>query len=150
VTVITTAFEGTLHGMTANSFSSVSLVPPLLLVCFQFGSGRSEAVRDRQEFVVNVLDHSQAWLSLRFARRTDDQFDGVGYELDDHGLPLLDGAVGSFACTVTASHRAGDHEIVIGAIRRAALSSRRPLVFFRGRSRHLDADASEPELLWYA
>jgi flavin reductase (DIM6/NTAB) family NADH-FMN oxidoreductase RutF len=128
----------------------VSLDPPLLLVCFQNGSRTSDAVRERQEFVVNVLDHSQAWLSHRFARRTEDPFVDVGYELDDHELPVLDGVVGHFACSVSESSIVGDHEVVIGAIRRATFSNRRPLVFFRGRYRHLDADASEPELLWYA
>jgi flavin reductase (DIM6/NTAB) family NADH-FMN oxidoreductase RutF len=150
VTVVTTEDDGVLHGMTANSFTSVSLDPPLLLLCFQHGSRTVDAVEHRHEFIVNVLDHTQAWLSHRFARRTDEPFSNVRYRLDDHGLPVLSGGVGHFACEVDSTHVAGDHVIVIGAIRRAELLERRPLVFYRGRYRHLTEDASPPETLWYA
>lgn len=150
VTVVTTAVHGEYHGMTANSLTSVSLDPPLLLVCFVRNSRTATAVFERNEFVVNILDESQAMISHRFARPGEDHFTDIATEEDDHGLPLLPGGVGYLSCVVHAVHDGGDHHIVVARIRRAVTAPRDPLVFFRARYRRLLQEDGEYENLWYA
>jgi flavin reductase (DIM6/NTAB) family NADH-FMN oxidoreductase RutF len=150
VTVVTTAMDGERHGMTANSLTSVSLDPPLILVCFARNARTAEAVVTRGAFVVNILDRAQEALSNRFAKRGEDHFAGVEVAETDDGLPLLPGGIGHLVCDVHGVHEAGDHDIVLGLVREADTTSGAfPLLFFRGRYDTVTGRGSQPEELWY-
>lgn len=146
VTVVTVRSpDGELYGMTVNAFSSVSLAPPLVLVCLA-GSGRGQELIARAGvFGVNVLAESQQELSRWFAsrHRPDDasMFDGIAVEPGATGCPVLLAAAASFDCRVHRVVEAGDHVIVIGQV--AALRRRPelgPLVFHAGGYRSLTTE----------
>lgn len=148
VSVITTATEGQRHGMTANSLTSVSLDPPLLLVCLTRGTRTAEAVAARGAFVVNILHERQDGLSDRFARPGEDHFEGVA-TVEHDGLPILKGTLGYVICHTEAAHPAGDHEIVVGAVETVSLERGSPLVFYRGRYDTITGAGRDAELSWY-
>lgn len=139
VTVVTAMAAGDAPaGFTANSFTSVSLEPPLLLVCIA-SAGRSAALlRATPHFGVNVLQTGQQAASTRFAGKGEDRFATVPWTRGETGVPLLDGSLVSFECRRHAVHEAGDHFILVGEVLRAQFEPRRdPLLFFRGRYRRL-------------
>ena len=134
VTVITTRSGGELHGLTANSFSSVSLDPPLVLFSLSRAADCFHAFERTEAFAVNVLGSDQEEISSRFATKDVDKWTGVGWRPGTGGCPLLDGAVATFECRVTARHEGGDHVIHVGEV--VGFDHRpdtRPLAFFRGR-----------------
>jgi flavin reductase (DIM6/NTAB) family NADH-FMN oxidoreductase RutF len=148
VTVVsTTTPDGRLHAMTANSFTSVSLDPTLVLVCLSRPSRGLDSVLQAGVFSVNVLSEVQAGLSRRFAdrrRATGAGFAGTGFTLDVHGCPQFDDSLASFACRVHAVHPGGDHAILVGEVDAFAVGDvAEPLVFHGGRYRSL-ADDSGP------
>ena len=117
VTVVTArAKDGTLCGFTANSFSSVSLEPPLLLVCPGKFLSRFETFAECRHFAVNVLADGQEPVSDIFASYKGDRFAKVAHRLDAHGTPLIDGAIAQFSCATWHSLPAGDHQILIGEV----------------------------------
>ena len=135
ITVVTAAGPAGPHGVTVNAFASVSLDPPLILVCIDRGH-LSHAVLSRSRvFAVNVLAAGQEALS-RFFSAPDrpegpDAFRGIPFRPGRNGAPLLDGCVAHLECRATASHPAGDHTIFLGAVERAwAVPGRRPLVYY--------------------
>jgi flavin reductase (DIM6/NTAB) family NADH-FMN oxidoreductase RutF len=119
VTVITTVDPaGQPVGTTANAVSSLSLDPPLVLVCFTLTSATLRAVRSHGAFVVNVLAAGQQHLSANFAKSgTEASWDGVSHRPGLTGSPRLDGTVALMECTVVHRLPGGDHEIVIGRVR---------------------------------
>jgi len=134
VTVLT-AFgdEGTPTGMAANSFASVSLEPPMILVCPAKSSTTWPAIRDAGRFCVNFMASHHAELSVRFARRDVERFAGVGWHARPAG-PALDDAIAWLQCEISAEHDAGDHTVVIAAVTELEASPEGlPLVFFKGR-----------------
>jgi flavin reductase (DIM6/NTAB) family NADH-FMN oxidoreductase RutF len=135
VTIVTTWREGEPLGSTVNAFCSVSLVPPLLLVCLDRGNPLVEPVRACGVFGVNFLPHDggQA-LAIRFARETEEQrFVGVGYGACEGGAPRLDVAPVFIDCAFEAAHEAGDHLIYVGRGRRVDHAhSIPPLLYHRG------------------
>lgn len=135
VTIVTAAdLAGRPFGFTANSFASVSLEPPLLLVCPARTVSSLPAIAETGRFAVHVLGRRQRPLADRFARRGEDRFAGVAWTRDRHGLPRLEGSCARFACRVERRIPAGDHEILIGAIlEHEADGADEPLVFLRGR-----------------
>jgi flavin reductase len=140
VTVVTTAGEGHGYGMTANAFSSVSLDPPLVLVCVITPSEGSNHITRNQCFAVNVLSASQEPLSRYFASRDrprgQDAFRDVPHRTLVSGSPILDGAVAYMDCRLHASHEAGDHMIFIGEVVQLGLDpDGEPLLFHGGRYR---------------
>jgi len=140
VTVITTSSGEHGYGMTANAFSSVSLDPPLVLVCAITGNEGSEIIARNGKFAVNILAADQEPLSRYFASkdrpRGPDAFRDVAHELGVTGCPILDGVAGHLDCTLVASHEAGDHVIFIGAVQALDVSAdREPLLFHSGRYR---------------
>ncbi len=147
VTVVTVACrDGTMHGMTVNSFSSVSLDPMLVLVCLNETSRALGLIERAGAFVVNVLSAGQQDVSRWFADRDrpagPTMFDGVPFEPGVTGCPLLLGATASFDCRLRQSHRAGDHLIVLGEV--VTLVHRpqlEPLIFHAGTYKAL---AHEP------
>ena len=134
VTVITTRNEGGLHGLTANSFSSVSLDPPLVLFSLSRTADCFDAFETAEFFAINILRSDQEALSNRFATKDIDKWTGVDWRPGLEDCPLLDGAIATFECRVTARHEGGDHVIYVGEVLRfAQYPEGAPLAFFRGR-----------------
>lgn len=133
VTVVTAmSADGRPYGMTANSLSSVSLHPPLILLAVEKIAILHPVIIAAPRFVVNILEEGQEALSHRFARKEDDRFDGIGYTPTADGVPVLDGVLAHIACERWALHEAGDHTIVIGRVTGGAVREGRPLAYFRG------------------
>lgn len=124
--------DGHLHGMTANSLTSVSLAPPLLLICVDHRASMRAPLLATGSFSVNVLEQHQEALSRRFAGKHDDRFDGIGYTSGALGHPLLDGALAQAECVVDRVVEAGDHSIVIARVTAGSSAEGRPLLYFRG------------------
>jgi flavin reductase len=142
VTVVTSDGEGGLCGVTANSFSSLSLMPPLVLVCLRRGSSAARAIASNGVFAVNVLDAEQEALARRFASAARPRgprcFHAVAHRVGLTGAPLIAGVACWLDCALTATQAAGDHLIVIGQILAYEADRRRePLVFHGGRYRAL-------------
>lgn len=139
VTVVTTLGPGGEPiGLTANSFTSVSLEPPLLLVCLARTSKSLPAFAAADAFAINVLHTGQQAVSGRFASRTEDRFSATPWESWDTGAPIIRHSLASFDCAKFAWHEAGDHVILVGRVQRVRFEPRRdPLLYFRGRYRRL-------------
>lgn len=134
VTVITTCDEkGHFVGMTASSFNSVSLTPPLVLWSLSQNARSMALFSGGTHYVVNVLAADQAELAQRFASRVEDRFEGVGFELSHHGLPILHGAIAWFECHNRSRYPEGDHLILVGEVERCASQGKAPLVFHGGQ-----------------
>jgi flavin reductase (DIM6/NTAB) family NADH-FMN oxidoreductase RutF len=124
--------EGKDHGMTVSAFTSVSLEPPLVLVCVDRGATMHDALYAAERFAINLLSDQQEALSRRFAETRDDRFDGVGYTRDVSDAALLDDALASLECTTWARYDGGDHTIIVGLVDHAAARDARPLLYYRG------------------
>ncbi len=137
---IVTALDpaGTPVGLTANSFTSVSLDPPLLLVCIANTAGTAPTLRGAAHFGVNVLQIGQQPTSNRFAAKGEDRFANQPWAPGQTGVPLLGGSLVSFECQRESLHEAGDHFILVGRVVRAQFEPHRdPLLYFRGKYRRL-------------
>jgi flavin reductase (DIM6/NTAB) family NADH-FMN oxidoreductase RutF len=135
VAVITTVTpDGQPVGLTCNSFSSVSLEPPLVLFSLRKASSLLNVFRDAGAFAINILTQSQDDLSGRFASsKIVDKFDGVSWRTGALGMPMIDACLASFECRVFARHEAGDHDIFIGEVQHMASDSLdHALVFYKG------------------
>lgn len=144
ITVVTTTDgDGVPIGLTANSFTSVSLEPPLVLFCLDRRSASLGRFLSAPSFGINVLASAQQTLSNRFASRNAlDRFAGVGWALRAPGVPWLEGAAAHFACDTYGIHDAGDHLVFIGHVRDFETdAASAPLLYFQGRYHQL-ADAS--------
>ena len=138
VTVITSIrSSGEINGLTANAFTSVSLIPPLLLVCIDKKAESYPCFDESKIFTVNVLAADQEALSRRFAVTGGDKFEGVSYKVGANGAPILDGALAYLECKVTEKIDGGDHTIYVGKIEQAETKEGKPLLFFRGGYREL-------------
>jgi flavin reductase (DIM6/NTAB) family NADH-FMN oxidoreductase RutF len=142
ITIVTTlSSSGTPVGLTANSFTSVSLDPPLLLVCIAKASSSLSIIEAASHFAINVLHIGQQPASERFARRVEGRFAATPCESWGSGVPILSGSLASFECRRHAIHDGGDHLILIGHVERAQFEPRRdPLLYFRGKYRRLHFD----------
>lgn len=136
VTVVTCQGSRGPCGITANSFSSVSLDPPLVLWNIAKVSNSLQAYLDAKDFVINVLAAGQEALSQHFAQPDHTRFNGIEYALSDRGVPLLPGAIAYFECRTYAVHDCGDHHIIVGAVDRFRSTNGEPLLFFGGEYRH--------------
>ena len=141
VTVVTTEHEGTPYGMTVASFASLSLNPPLVLVCIEKTVKTHDALSGAGQFGVSILAESQADLSNRFAsKKIDDKFAGVSIARGEAlGMPLLDGAICAIECRVHGELPGGDHTIFVGEVMsvRSAEGEPAPLAYFRSGYRKL-------------
>jgi len=119
VAVITTReANGRPVGLTCNSFSSVSLEPPLVLFSLRKASSLVGAFSEAEGFAINILSQSQDALSGRFASsKIADKFEGVAWRAGPLGMPVIDDCLASFECSVHACHEAGDHHIFIGEVK---------------------------------
>ena len=136
VTVVTSRdAQGTDYGMTVSAFASLSLAPPLVLVCIDQSATWHGALDESSHFVVHVLGDDQEDFSRRFASERQEKFAGLTLERTASGLLRLPDALSTLECRITARHREGDHTIVIGAVEQVELreSSGDPLLYFRGR-----------------
>lgn len=135
VTVITTRdAAGTHHGLTANSFTSVSIDPPLILWCPSKSATSLHAFEGAEHFAVNVLGAAQHHLSRQFSvSGSEEKFTGVELEEGVGGIPLLRGAIARFQCRLVARHDAGDHLIYVGEVEKYDWDGGEPLLFHNGR-----------------
>lgn len=133
ITVVTTHDEGGRdHGMTASAFSSLSLEPPLILVCIANDATMAPVLARTDTFAVNILSDAQEPLSRRFAGKLDDRFAGIGYTRGQLGDVLLDDVLAWMQCRVVARHPSGDHVILVGQVEFADARDARPLLYYRG------------------
>lgn len=136
VTVVTTrSRQGRRVGMTANSFASVSLDPPLILWCYSGQAPSAPVFRYASRFAVNVLAANQHHLSRQFATPADDKFAGVACTRGPGGMPLIDGAIARFVCRAVSTHDGGDHLIQVGEVEDYQRLGGDPLIFHSGRYR---------------
>jgi flavin reductase (DIM6/NTAB) family NADH-FMN oxidoreductase RutF len=141
VTVVTTLDrEQRPHGLTATAFTSVSLDPPLVLVCIDKNADTHPHFEPAGIFAVNFLALDQRDLSQRFAKHGGDKFSGLQWSRGRLGAPLLDGTIGHVECRIRHSYEGGDHTILVGEIESAATSEGEPLLHFRQAYRRV-ADA---------
>jgi flavin reductase (DIM6/NTAB) family NADH-FMN oxidoreductase RutF len=134
VTIITTrSRDGKPHGITVNSFSSVSLNPPLVLWSSSLYAQSLPAFQEASHFVVNILAFDQIELSNKFATQNDDKFVDVDHIVPESGAPVLIGAAAHFECRNEFRHYGGDHIIFIGHVERFAYTDRPTLLFCRGK-----------------
>ena len=133
VTVVTGMAGGQAVGLAVNSFTSVSLEPPLVAFCVGGLSRTWPRLRTAGTFCVNILAEDQEALSRAFAGRPPDRFLGVGWRPGRSGAPILADVLAWIECTVEAEHAAGDHVIVVGRVQDLDVGHEgRPLVFYRG------------------
>ncbi|MBL0943819.1 MAG: flavin reductase family protein [Hydrogenophaga sp.] len=135
VTIVTArTADGTLVGLTANSFNSVSLSPPLVLWSLAHRAGSMAAFRNGQHYAINVLAADQQALAERFAARDIDRWAGVAFSEGGNGAPLLQGAAAVFECFNRSQYTEGDHVIFVGEVERCAhRAEASPLLFHGGR-----------------
>ena len=134
VAVVTTRALGGPHiGVTVNSFSSVSLNPPLVLFCLSTRSSLLTTFENAGHFAVNVLSKDQQALSNRFAKPSVNNWEGVVYRVRETGCALLDDVVATLECARRAAYPGGDHVIIVGEVLHfETLSSAEPLLFYQG------------------
>lgn len=133
ITVITALDEGEPVGIAANSFTSVSLEPPLVLFCAAKTSTTWPRIRNAGHFTVNVLDEHQEHISRLFAQKGADRFGQISWKQGKLG-PVLDDVHAYLDCTIEAEHEAGDHVIVVGRVHELGLTADAgPLLFYQGR-----------------
>jgi len=141
VTVVTCLNDGAPAGLTVNSFTSVSLDPPLLLVCIAKVAASAEALTSASHFAINVLQTGQQPASIRFSTRDEDRFGATKWACGEAGAPILEESLGVFECERFAVYDGGDHHILVGRVEKASFdASLDPLLYFRGRYRRLHFD----------
>jgi flavin reductase (DIM6/NTAB) family NADH-FMN oxidoreductase RutF len=134
VTVMTAvASDGTLAGVTANSFNTVSMEPPIVLWSLALTSPSLRVFRDAGHFVVNVLCLQQRALSQRFSKANLDKFAGVPLRHTEYGAPVLSDCAATLECSVVSEQTVGDHVLFLGQVKRYEYASVEPLLFFNGK-----------------
>ncbi len=134
VTVVTSCdAAGVRYGLTANSFASVSLEPPLVLFCVDHRAPSLDGLIRSEHFAINVLASDQEEIARRFARPAADKFAGLAWRVGILGDPLLDRCIAHIECTLEVRHPSGDHDIVIGRVHRVRFYAGEPLIFHRSR-----------------
>jgi flavin reductase (DIM6/NTAB) family NADH-FMN oxidoreductase RutF len=142
VTVVTCFDQqGQPFGITANSFTSVSLDPPLFLVCIHKNSACAAALAEAKHFAINVLQTGQQPASIRFSTRAEDRLGVNDWSRGEFGSPVLQESLGAFECERFAIYDGGDHDILVGQVVKASFNTELdPLLYFRGRYRRLHFD----------
>lgn len=132
--------KGIPHGLTVSSFTSVSLHPPLILICLGHAVKSIEVFRSASHFGINVLHENQQDLSQRFATRGLDRFDGVDWLRGETGVPLIPGAVAQMECVVRKRVIAGDHDIFIAEMVASQVNEGDPLLYYASAYRRISAE----------
>lgn len=134
VTIITTRLEdGSFLGLTASSFNSVSLTPPLVLWSLDQAASSLPVFTGNSHYVINILAADQAALATQFARPSKNRFEGVDFTLSPTGLPILSGVAAWFECHNRSRYPEGDHVIFVGEVECCDVRPQEPLVFHGGR-----------------
>ena len=131
VTVVTTTHEGRNYGLTVSSFSSLSLRPPLVVVCIDQGVSSYSALTQASGFTINILEKGQEHVSRKFGAPEEEKFSGVAWHPGSLGHPLIEGALASIECRQHALLPGGDHTIFVGEVVEATLGDGSPLLYFR-------------------
>ncbi|HMJ16998.1 MAG TPA: flavin reductase family protein [Gemmatimonadaceae bacterium] len=133
VTVVTAkAADGSDQGMTVSAFCSVSLEPPLVLICIEKTASVYEALTSAPGFVVNILSAKQEQIARRFSIVDIDRFEGVGFSRTQNGIAVLDDVLGVIECRKFALHDAGDHTIIVAEVEATRAENGSPLMYYRG------------------
>ena len=144
VTIITAKGEnGELVGVTASSFNSVSLDPPLILWSLDRSSASLQVIEAASHFCVHTLGATQGDECMAFANTGTDKFDDLECEEGLGGAPLIEGCLARFECRNVVHHDGGDHEIIVGEVERFEVQDGKPLVFFRGKLSNLAPHAGD-------
>ena len=139
VTVVTLKdSEGNMHGITVSAFSSVSLNPPLILVCIDNEAGSHYAFHEGKRFVVNILREEQTEYSVQFASQIPDKFFNIHHHEGLEGIPVLKDSLVNLECRLVEHFVAGDHTIFIGEVERAHINEGIPLVYYLGDYRKIE------------
>ncbi|MEX2481262.1 MAG: flavin reductase family protein [Gammaproteobacteria bacterium] len=134
--VTTTDAQGKLYGLTMNAVTSLSLDPPMLLVCVDFGSDTLAPLLESGAFCVNILARNQQDLSNRFAKKGQDKFEGVPYSISANGAPILANTLVSATCSLRDAIDGGDHKICCGVVETIVANESvdaEPLLYYNGR-----------------
>lgn len=133
VTVVTMAYAGESSGLTVSAFSSVSLAPPLILICIDKQSSTLGLLRNSQAFVVNVLSAEQSALSNHFASKSAEKLAGIPHHTGRLGAPVLSHTLAHMECKLVSEVDGGDHFVYIGQIEEAAYDEEKlPLLYYHG------------------
>ena len=124
--------DGALSGVTINAVTSLSLDPPLYLVCLDNGSNTLPLVRESRAFALHFLAKDQTELSRLFASKQPEKFAGVDHAIGETGSPVIDGVLAVAECVVSSVNVIGDHSVVIGEVRATRVSEGEPLLYHRG------------------
>ena len=143
VTVITTTDGDRPLGTTASAVTSLSLEPPMILVCMNKESATGLAMAAAGRFAVNILGEDQADLAVRFATKAPDKFDGVATTRGEYGEPLLADALATLECRVVEQTTGGTHVVFFGEVERGSARAGAPLAYYRGQFGRLQLAASE-------
>lgn len=133
VTVVTSLLEGKPWGGTMNSFTSISLSPPLVAIFVMENSRTTSAILQTGKFVVNILKHDQEDAAKQFASDgVEDKFEGVKYSSNDDGIPVLDESLGYIECNLHSSQKIADHIMFVGEVRNASvINDLEALIYYR-------------------
>ena len=137
ITIVTTEHEGTDYGLTVASFASLSLSPPLVLVCISKSSSSHEPIAESGKFGVSILASDQEAVSGRFASRGGDKFAGLDVRRGTLGVPLVGNALATLECRVKDQVVGGDHSIFIGEVVDTQTREGAPLLYFRAAYREM-------------
>jgi flavin reductase (DIM6/NTAB) family NADH-FMN oxidoreductase RutF len=130
--------QGIPHGLTVSSFTSVSLDPPLILICLGRRVSAIDAFNASAHFGINVLAEHQRDLAERFASKGQDRFDGLKWRRGKTGVPMLAGVLAAIECAVRQRFTAGDHDVFVGEMIGARMARGAPLIHYASHYRHLD------------
>ncbi len=148
VAIVTTRVDGNIHGMTITSFTSVSVEPPLILICTFRGTRTRDLIARGQRFAVNILTEEQQELARRFAGQrppAESPFTGVTWTHGRVGCPLLEGCAAYLECTVKSMYEAGTHTIFIGQVETGyCRETARPLIYWNRDFRGLTVPVAKP------
>jgi flavin reductase (DIM6/NTAB) family NADH-FMN oxidoreductase RutF len=141
VTVVTTKdAQDELHGITVSAFCSVSLQPPMVLICVEKTAGSHPALEESAIFVVNILREGEASISELFASSSPEKFALSSWTPGIEGVPVLDGALATLECRVKFSYHGGDHSIFVGEVEKVTAAEGNPLTYFRSEYGRFCAD----------
>lgn len=133
VTVISTVDDGILYGTTASAVSSLSLEPPMMLMCLNTTSTTHDAVVRAGRFGISILASDQGALAYHFGRRGGDKFSGIDHTLGTDGVPILEGALARIVCEVAGTVQGGTHTVFLGRVVQADTAAKEPLAYYRGK-----------------
>lgn len=119
-------------GMTVSALASVSLDPPLVLICIDHSASIYNAISKASHFIANILSEGQEALARRFAERGTNRFAGIGYDRGMNGAAVFQEVLGYIECEIVARHEAGDHDVIIGEVNVAVSNEGKPLLYYRG------------------